>query len=605
MAVVWDDEKPQSQQAKSGVIWDDEPPPAPKPESPSMLESLGQKLKQRGKEFYEGAGFGGRNPLMAPEKTLRMGAAAIGVGGDIAGAVLSPLLSHWGDIYTDIPSLKGDHPTDVTQTPLGKTLQTGVKAVSDKYGEWSARNPRLSKDIGAAATVASVLPIGRVAEEIAPEVKAATQGAEDLAKAGKELIKPTPTKEEALGQILQGRTKDIVKGEKAFGTIDTSGVKTYVQLQEKLDQSIPDLARQVDAELAKDPKLYKLNDLSTTAKSAGGSEVKQNFVETALGHLKELYTKINDPVNAKNIDEILQKAETEGLTKKEVNDIARKYGSEFKDKAFSKQTGDPLTSINSQAYENVRSGLKDVARRDMSPAAKELDATMSSIYNTKRLIDKNVEAVRKLRQKVDQRGIGEKLGGMLANTIDTLSLGSAKGFVQKMFPRNVGYKMKNWLDLEKSLERNLKLIDRATEANTNKEMRRVIFEIRKEIKALPPGKGGESWGLEAGKGYTVPEPTQPRLSTPQPMGPGMGPTGTGMTKREMEQEIFKRWDQEKRGVGFRSPQGQLPPGKTTFRESGTPLTGTPKSNLQTPTRVNVEDLPTDVLLMEYKRRFQK
>jgi hypothetical protein len=32
----------------------------------------------------------------------------------------------------------------------------------------------------------------------------------------KNFIKPTPTKEQALGQVLQGKTKDLAKGERLY-----------------------------------------------------------------------------------------------------------------------------------------------------------------------------------------------------------------------------------------------------------------------------------------------------------------------------------------------------------------------------------------------------
>jgi len=272
---------------------------------------------------------------------------------------------------------------------------------------------------------------------------------------GKILNKPTP--EAALGQVLQGKTKDMAKGKRAFGAIDTTGSKTYADLSKKIDDAIPNYAKLQDAELLKDPKIYKLDELVTKQKTQGGVEVTNNFVKDALENLKELYGKTKDLVKAGNIDELIIQAETKGLTKKEVNDIARVYGSEYN--AFSSSSGEALTSVNKQAYENTRKGLKEVSRRGLDSTAKELDTTMSALLNTRRLMDKNVEAANRLRQKVDERGLGEKIGRGLLVAMDWATLGTVKGAALKALPRGLGYKVKNYIDLEEALTRNLKIIN--------------------------------------------------------------------------------------------------------------------------------------------------
>jgi hypothetical protein len=285
-------------------------------------------------------------------------------------------------------------------------------------------------------------------------------------------VHPSPTPKEALGQILQGKSKDLVRGERALATIDPQGIKTYADLKTKLDETIPKYVQAVDQQLAKDPKLYKLDELSTVAKTTGGNKVSQNFVEKALNHLNELYTKIEDPVGAKEIEELINKASNKGLTKIEINNIARKYNAEFGDKAF--KGGEQLTSVNAQAYENIRRGVKEVSRRGMDETVKHLDEITGSIYNTRRLIDKNVEAVNKLRQRVDQRGLGEKIGRLAWDAFDLATFGTAKGALLKLMPRGMGYKVKNAINLEESLKRNLKIVNKALEAKTDGELLNII-----------------------------------------------------------------------------------------------------------------------------------
>ncbi len=336
----------------------------------------------------------------------------------------------------------------IGEVPL---IREGATSLEDIYKGAQEIFPEGMKRLEAAGNIAMIPPIVKGA---ATALKAASA----IPRATGKLLWPKPNPEQALGQVLQGKTKDLPKGKRALEAIDTSDVKTYSDLSKKLNDAIPDYARQVDAELMKDPKIYSFADLATVEKTKGGAAVTSNYVKDSLEHLQELYTKIEDPVRAGNMAELLAKAETQGLTRKEVNDIARIYGSEFGDKAFSRVTGDPLTSVNAQAYENVRTGLKDVARRGLSDTAKELDSTLSNIYNTRRLIDKNVEAANRLRQKIDERGLGEKIGRGVLTALDVATLGTAKGAVLKLLPRGLGYKVKNFIDPEDSLARNLKTI---------------------------------------------------------------------------------------------------------------------------------------------------
>jgi hypothetical protein len=207
-----------------------------------------------------------------------------------------------------------------------------------------------------------------------------------------------------------------------------------------------------------DPTVYNMDELATVQKTKGGIPVTNNYIQTSIGHLKELYTKTDDLVNAGNMDELLARVQTEGLTKKEVNDIARTYNVEFGNKAFGPMDT-PLTSVNAQTYRNVQQGLKEVARRGLSDAAKELDSTISSLYNTKRLIDQNARAATLLRQKFDQRGIVEKLGRHIVSAMDLATGGLLKGMTKALLPRSVGYKIMNAVDLEEKLARNLKIIN--------------------------------------------------------------------------------------------------------------------------------------------------
>lgn len=396
---------------------------------------------------------------------------------------------------------------------VGEVIGSGVRWLGDKIGstdiaqKFVKDHPEMAKALEEAAGIAAAA--GNIAGTVLAAQGAATgaqktvnaaasgamktaQGAVDainrarpstiaLYEQSKELVKPTPTPQKALGEVLQGKTKDLKAGVKALGAIDTEGVKTYAQLAKKLDDAIGEMSGQVDDYLAQDPTPIKLADLTTRSTSQAGVVVERNFVETALSHLRELYEKTADDVGMANVDDVIRKAQGEGLTRLEVNDISRLYNVEFGQKAFSK-IGDPLTSVNAQMYENIRKGLKDVARKGMGGSeAAATDKIISSLYSTKNLVQKNVEAVNKLQQKIAERGLLEKAGNLVSKYADVLTGGSIRGLIGGILPRGAGYKVMNALDLEERLARNLDVIRKALDSGSDDAIIKAIKEISDSI----------------------------------------------------------------------------------------------------------------------------
>ena len=313
--------------------------------------------------------------------------------------------------------------------------------------------------------------------------KAGREIAEETIGGAKKVISPPPSPLKAVGEVLQGKTGDIKAGVKAFSEINTAGVKTSKELSTTLGKRIKKLSEQVTKDLGKDTTLTKLKNLVTTQTTKLGKKVKTNPVETSLNHLEELYTKIGDNLAKAEVGELLTKARRVGLSKNEVNEIAKVYGIEFGKKAFSKRTGEALTSINAKLYENTRSALKSVARSGITGSkAKAADEAISQLIRTKRLIDKNIGAVAKLTQKIRERGLFESAGHLLSKFTNVLTGGALRGAVGGLLPRGAGYKTLNALDLEKFLEGNLKIIKEAIEAKTDD----AIIDI---LKKSPKGKG--------------------------------------------------------------------------------------------------------------------
>lgn len=305
------------------------------------------------------------------------------------------------------------------------------------------------------------------------------------AKKLQEAVQPTKTADEAIAQIGQGKTDTLKSVKTALETIDTKDVHTYQDLLSRIDSSIPNLARQVDTELVKDPTRYSLKDLSLTSTSKGGTPVTTDFVTRALDDLKNLYSATGDDLARTNIEEIIAHARDNGLTRKEVNDISRVYGQEFSQKAFSK-TGEPLTSTNAQAFETTRSGLKDVARQGLGgPEAQALDAKLSALYDTKKLVQRNVEAVQKLQQRIQERGLVEKAGYYVAKYADILTGGSLRGFIGGILPRGAGYKVMNALDVEQALRSNLDIVEKALAESTDEGLVKVLQNADETFKSGP------------------------------------------------------------------------------------------------------------------------
>lgn len=298
------------------------------------------------------------------------------------------------------------------------------------------------------------------------------------------------TPEEALGEIIQGKTKDLKPGQRALAAIDASEVKTYEDLASKLDDNVSFLSGKVDELLGKDKTLTPLAQLATETKSKSGKVVTSNYVQKAIQDLEELYTKTGDNVNAQNMRELLQQAETNGLTKLDVNQIAREYGKAYK--SFTK-FGEQLTSVNSKMYENTRSGLKEVARRGLNgEAAKNLDGLISDTMHTRELIEKNVEAVNKLEQRAEKMGLGRTIVTKAIRAIDIATLGGTRAIRESLIQSNVGKKTMNAFDVETKLQDNLKIIEKALKASTPGKLEKALQELNKKLLNSVKGKGGLS-----------------------------------------------------------------------------------------------------------------
>lgn len=363
----------------------------------------------------------------------------------------------------------------------GATLATTAARTAAVGASYSAGNA-LAEDKDARGVIIDSLIGGTVAGAIPVVGKVLGKGFQAV------VGKNTP--EEALGEILQGKTKDVKAGQRALAVLDTKGVKTYDDLAAKLDDSISYLSGKVDEVLGKDTVLTPLSQLVTSTKSKGGKVIETNFVQKALEHLDELYTKTGDNVSAQNIKELFQKASTQGLSKAEVNQIAREYG--MANKSFTK-FGEQMTSVNAKLYENTRSGLKEIARKGLNgEVAKNLDSLISDSIHTRELIEKNMEAVNRLEQRAEKMGLGRTVITKAIRALDVATLGGTRALRESLIQSNVGKKTMNAIDIESKLQGNLKIIEKALKANTPGALEKALQDLNKRILNSVKGKGGLS-----------------------------------------------------------------------------------------------------------------
>lgn len=377
---------------------------------------------------------------------------------------------------------------DLFDTAAGQAAAEALASGVEAYQRFKAQNPEFAANLEAAYNIAELMGLGVVTRAARPVVEAGLEAAEagvraapsvareavgvaaDVTEAaietGRRAVTPSPEVvtqriETAVGRIIQGTPQDIAAGRRALQQIDTEGVQTYAELNERITQNVSELARRVDTELDKVEGVFKTDDLVTTTK-VGDEVVSQDFVADALDGLERAYNLSGEAPNAARIGQLRTKLETDGLALREINDLAREYGIEFRDRAFTK-LGEPKQGFQAENFENVRKGVKTTVR-DRIPEGDtltiELDKQITDLLSTRVLTRKMETNVQKLFQKVQNRTLTQKVGGVAADIVDLASFGTLRGFVQKLLPSNVGLKTANSLDLEKELSQNLKKIEK-------------------------------------------------------------------------------------------------------------------------------------------------
>lgn len=402
-----------------------------------------------------------------------------------------PVKTGTGNVFTDVAVGAGKSFYKGMQD-IGNLIAKPISKAMGKYGiaqdnigfsEESLTPVNTAQKVGGYLETAAelLLPAGATKKGV-QAIKSIGRLTSKLPTIAKETMLVTPTLEQAAKEVLQGKTGKLKGGIEALKAIDIKDVNTYSKLDESISKKVSNLVTKVDTELGKDPTRLPLKNLIVEKATKAGKNVKINYVDTALKQLAELYTKTGDAVEHANVVDLYKQAVKQGLTKLEVNDIARTYGKEFGEKAFGKKTGEALTSVNAQMFENVRKGVKEIARQGITgKKAKKADLLISKLLDTSKLIKKNIEKVNEIQGKIQERGLLEKVGYNLSKYSDILTGGTMRGLVGGVLPRGVGNKTMNFLDLEEVLARNLKIIQEIGKAKSTKQIRELSKKLTEPL----------------------------------------------------------------------------------------------------------------------------
>jgi len=391
--------------------------------------------------------------------------------------------------------------------PVGKAGLEALGAGLEKWDEFKSENPKAGTAIEGALGLAEVIPavagakatkkgVGAVADLATPAkgvLKASPE--KKLAKAAAATEKLTAQADELAGAIAQGDIASQKVARKVLSEIDPTDVKSYGDVLDQTKARKEAMGKARDMVLDSDTTPRKLDDLKIVKKTEAGEEVSANFVSDSIDQLEELYA--SDPDNLVIVKNLRNKAETQGLTRKELNDLAMKHGSEFKNKAFTK-TGDPKTSVSAVKFENTRSGIKDQVRGLGNRAELEgIDKDFSDILQTEKLLKKVQESASALQQKVKNKSLASKIGGATGELINTITGGAPQAFMSKFLPSNMGDKTLNTLQIQKQLKKNLKKLQQAEEAIKSGEAGKLIKKQNKIKAAKTVGSVGAAGALGA------------------------------------------------------------------------------------------------------------
>ncbi len=421
----------------------------------------------------------------------------LGIASGLASGLTSPIA---GALKTVTDHAENDPAIQkAMQSPAASKALEIANTMKAPIDELQKQHPEAAKNIGdlfnvfttmlgAKEAPAQIEKVATAGEELLTNAKDAVgesvSNVTDKASNIVDKVSPKATPEELTGKVLQGKTKDIASGKSGLADLDTTKVKTYKDLNTASSSKIKELATKQDSILSQDKTTHPVKEFEKTI-GEGDNAVKTNYVKQGIDNLKELYSSTADAKGLAKINALEAKANGAGLTVQEVNQLARDYGSEFGSKAFAKVSGDPLTSVNAQKFENIRTGLKDTARELLpTDESRALDKRMTDQYTVKDLSGKMTEKVNALTQRLQKVNFLQKVGGTLGKALKVTGVGDLASKLLGI-DKVPGAATLSPVELEAQLSKNLSKFDRAisgTDDNFVKVMKEMAVDYMKEPK---------------------------------------------------------------------------------------------------------------------------
>ncbi len=280
-------------------------------------------------------------------------------------------------------------------------------------------------------------------------------------KANKLLWVEKKSFDDLVWSVIQWKTSDIWPATRTIENLwlkpeELKNIK-YADLSKRIDDARAPIAQEQDA-IASNYKWLLSPENTKTVKKVWNKEVSENFIQKSLDQLEDLYTQtssLEDIARIQNTKELLASWK---MTMNDAVNLAREYWSM---KKWFTAAGDAMKSAQWVWYENVRKWMKDFIRDTIwDPRFKELDSKYSDLMSTKWNIDKAVEWVNKIRQKMLDEWAGAKLVRMLDEAAQYASLGWRWKIKWMFAASGVGKKTldRHWIEqqLEKSLKKIIK-----------------------------------------------------------------------------------------------------------------------------------------------------
>jgi len=254
-----------------------------------FLGGLGERFKERGENVIEQSQDIQKGvDLAAPEaggtRALAAGAGALKLAGRTAGQVAGGV----GDIFFE--ALKAVTPDELEQkisTKLSEVVGSEkVRPVVDSIYNLAKNHPEAAKDVETLVNVLTLRGGSLAGKPVKELVEGGVKKAGQLVLDAGEVASRTASRlggvvddarlfgigqakknvDQVVGEIIQGKTKDIPKAMRALADIDTTGVKTYAELGDKIDDQVEALSRKMDEFLNETPEPLKADQLVTTTK---------------------------------------------------------------------------------------------------------------------------------------------------------------------------------------------------------------------------------------------------------------------------------------------------------------------------------------------------